>query len=159
MGSSLGTSWCLTSCLQDDSLMFFRVCPEECEKVAEILRIYSGASGQLVNFHKSDICFGRDIETEEEELCAQILGVQRTDCHKRYLGLPAFTCRKKKELFEYVRERIWDKIKTWNGLFFSQTGREVLIKSILQAIPNYVASYLKLSKALIFEIHSAIAKF
>ena len=118
----------------DDSLMFFKACPGECENVAEILRVYSGASGQLVNFQKSDVCFGKDVRTEEGELLARILGVRRADCHKRYLGLPAFTGRKKKELFEYVRERIWGKIKSWNGLFFSQAGREVLIFRLFRAM-------------------------
>ena len=144
----------------DDSLMFFKACPEECEFVAETIRVYSTASGQLVNFQKSDVCFCKDVwMEEEEELLSQTLGVRRMACHKRYLGLSTFTGRKKVELFDYVRKRIWEKIKGWNGIFFSQAGRDVLIKSILQAIPCYVASCLKLPKTLISEIHSAIAKF
>ena len=91
----------------DDSLMFFKACPEECVAVAEILRAYSTASGQLVNFQKSDVCFGKDVGTEaKEEALTQTLGVRRTECHKRYLGLHAFTGRRKKELFEYMRESI-----------------------------------------------------
>jgi len=94
----------------------------------------------MVNFQKSDVCFGTEVSDEEGEVLAQILGVRKTECHKRYLGLPAFTGRRKTELFGFVRDRVWDKIKSWNGLSLSQAGRKVLIKSVLQSIPSYVAS-------------------
>ena len=58
-----------------------------------------------------------------------------------------------------MKERIWEKIKSWRGIWFSHPGREVLIKSVLQAIPNYVASCFRLPKALIKDIHKAVAKF
>jgi hypothetical protein len=107
----------------DDSLVFCRATPDECDRVTDILRTYSEASGQMVNFQKSDVCFGTEVSDEEGEVLAQILGVKKTDCHKRYLGLPAFTGRRKAELFGFVRDRVWAKIKSWNGLSLSQAGR------------------------------------
>jgi hypothetical protein len=143
----------------DDSLIFFRACVEEASAIVDCLDTYATASGQLINLAKSDVCFGKEIEEEAKGEIAATLRVNVTTCHKRYLGLPTVTGRRKKEVFAFVKERIWEKIKSWRGIRFSQAGREVLIKSILQTIPSYAASVFRLPETLIADIHKAVAKF
>ena len=63
------------------------------------------------------------------------------------------------EVFGFIRERVWAKLRAWRGIWFSQAGRGVLIKSVLQAIPSYAASCFRLPKTLISAIHKVVAKF
>lgn len=47
----------------------------------------------------------------------------------------------------------------WKEKLLSQAGRKVLIKSVIQAIPIYSMSCLKLPKGLIQKIEIMICKF
>jgi hypothetical protein len=42
--------------------------------------------------------------------------------------------------FAYIKDRVWQKINSWSGKCIFKAGREVMIKSFLQAIPSYVMS-------------------
>jgi len=66
-----------------------------------------------------------------------ILGVYDTIGSGKYLGLPSMVGRNKKAIFFYLKDRIWKKCKSWNALSLSRAGKEVLIKSVAQAIPSY----------------------
>lgn len=71
------------------------------------------------------------------------LGVKEVDKHSRYLGLPtnnSILGRSKKRIFAFLRERLWKKLQGWKEKVLSRAGKEVLIKSIAQAIPNYIMS-------------------
>ncbi|KAL0364053.1 UNVERIFIED_CONTAM: hypothetical protein Sangu_0502900 [Sesamum angustifolium] len=76
-----------------------------------------------------------------------------------YLGLPSRVVRSKRELFSMIRDRIWKRITGWNDKFLSQAGKEVLIKSIVQAIPSYAISCFKLPITLLTEIQGMISNF
>lgn len=79
--------------------------------------------------------------------------------HDLYLGQRTFCLRKKRIQFDYLRERIHKKIHGWTSRFFSQGGREVLIKSVLQAIPSYAMSCFRLPISICHNIEQACAKF
>jgi hypothetical protein len=48
--------------------------------------------------------------------------------------------RDKKSIISFIKERIWKKIQSWNSRSLSRTGKEVLIKSVAQAIPSHCMS-------------------
>lgn len=76
-----------------------------------------------------------------------------------YLGLLALFGRTKKQSFIYIKERVWKKLQGWKEKLFSQAGREVIIKAVIQAIPTYTMSCLKLPKSLIKELEVLTRKF
>ncbi|MCH82487.1 RNA-directed DNA polymerase (Reverse transcriptase), partial [Trifolium medium] len=77
----------------------------------------------------------------------------------KYLGLPSTIGRKKKAIFGYVRDRVWQKIQHWSGKHLSKARREVLIKSVAQAIPTYCMSTFLLPTTLGEEIQRMINSF
>ena len=79
----------------------------------------------------------------------QLLGVPAIHQYEKYLGLPALVGRAKKQSFIYLKERVWKKLQGWKEKILSQVGREVLIKSVIQAIPTYKMSCFKLPKGLL----------
>uniref|UniRef100_A0A803QQ69 Reverse transcriptase n=1 Tax=Cannabis sativa TaxID=3483 RepID=A0A803QQ69_CANSA len=143
----------------DDSLIFLDATAEEGVALKEVLRQYSAMSGQCINFNKSSLCVGRKISHAEGQRLANSIGVTLIENHSKYLGLPAFVGRNKKEVFGIIRNKVWEKLQGWKMGLFSQAGREVLIKSIIQAIPVYIMRCFRMTKGLICEIHSLIARF
>lgn len=76
-----------------------------------------------------------------------------------YLGLPCFISRRKVDAFSAVKERIWKLVQGWRGNIFSFSGKEVLIKSIAQAIPTYAMSCFKLPKGFYKDVESFLSRF
>lgn len=66
------------------------------------------------------------------------------ESHKKYLGLPTIIGKSKKFIFSGIQDRLWKKINGWKERCLAQAGRDVLIKSVAQAVPNYVMSCFKI---------------
>ena len=94
-----------------------------------------------------------------QEEIKNLLGVSATTNFEKYLGLPSFVGRGKKQSFSYIREQIWHKMQGWKKRLLSQGGREVLIKVVLQAMPTYTMGCFKLPISLCKDIESLIQKF
>ena len=65
----------------------------------------------------------------------------------------------KKASFNFIKEKVWRKLQGWEGKLLSQAGREVLIKSVIQAIPTYTMGCFKIPIGLCNEIEGLIKKF
>uniref|UniRef100_A0A7N2MU32 Reverse transcriptase domain-containing protein n=1 Tax=Quercus lobata TaxID=97700 RepID=A0A7N2MU32_QUELO len=143
----------------DDSLLFCRATIEECEKVLEVLNMYEEASGQKVNKNKTALFFSKCTPSDVRHEIKVAFGVPEIMQYERYLGLPSFVGKRKKASFNYIKEKIWRKLQGWEGKLLSQAGREVLLKSIIQAIPTYTMGCFKLPIGLCHEIEALIKKF
>ena len=123
-----------------------------------MLSIYEKGSGQKIKRDKTCIFFSSNTEPELQTRIQQVLALAIRQFEK-YLGMPAFVGRAKKQSFIYIKERVWKKLQGWKEKLLSQAGREVLIKSMIQAIPTYSMSCFKLPKGLIKDIEAMIRKF
>ncbi|GAU35387.1 hypothetical protein TSUD_160380 [Trifolium subterraneum] len=143
----------------DDCFLFCRSTLEETNHLMSILKTYEDASGQEINMAKSEVFFSRNINMAAQEDLSRIMGVRHVLGTGTYLGLPSMIGRKKKETFAYVKDRIWKRINSWRGRALSRAGKEVMIKSVLQAIPSYVMSIYLLPESTIKEIERMINSF
>lgn len=66
-----------------------------------------------------------------------------------YLGLPEFVGRKKRVAFSRIKEKVHQRLTAWDRKFLTRAGKEVLIKSVALAMPNYAISTFLLPKSLI----------
>ncbi|KAL0286491.1 UNVERIFIED_CONTAM: hypothetical protein Sangu_2731000 [Sesamum angustifolium] len=98
---------------------------------------YRCASGQEINISKSLVAFSKNTREDIYEHIAVDLTIQRENKMELYLGHPSRVARSKRDLFTTIRDQIWPKISGWNDKFLSQGGKEMLIKSVIQAIPSY----------------------
>ena len=142
----------------DDSLFFCRVTPEEYNKIMELLTIYENASGQKVNWSKIAIFFSKSIPKDTKDIIKGILVLQEINQYEKYLG-PSQVGRDKKVSFNYIKERVWTKLQGWEGKLLSQTGREVLIKAVIQAILTFAMGCFMLPLGLCHEIKALIKTF
>jgi hypothetical protein len=91
-------------------------------------------------------------------ICNKI-GVKVVTSHAKYLGLPVLFGRSKKEIFSFVKDRVWKKIKGWKEKCLSRASKGTLIKAVAQAIPNYIMSCYKIPVGCCKDIEGMLAKF
>ncbi|GJT12918.1 hypothetical protein Tco_0859960 [Tanacetum coccineum] len=94
-------------------------------------------SGQTVNFQKSSAFFSPNTPSSLRDNICGDLHVHQMEPKAKYLGLPSIFGQKKAEMFGFLLDRVLQKMKGWKQKLLSQSGREVLIKSVIQAIPTY----------------------
>ncbi|OMO59710.1 reverse transcriptase [Corchorus capsularis] len=143
----------------DDSLLFGKANSAESGKVKDYLRIYEECSGQKINFEKSVVFFSRNIAQSDRDRVKAIFAVGEQSIIEKYLGLPTFVGRNKRSAFNWIKERIAKKIASWNMRWLSQGGREVMIKSVLQAIPTYAMNVFAFPQNLCNDINGMISRF
>jgi hypothetical protein len=95
----------------DDSLLFCRANNKEVKALNEVLQNYQRASGQLVNLNKSEMIFSKGVSNETKRDISQILPIQEKEHFSKYLGLPTVVGRSKNQVFNFIQERIWKKLK------------------------------------------------
>ncbi|KAK2661828.1 hypothetical protein Ddye_000402 [Dipteronia dyeriana] len=93
-----------------------------------ILRNYSEAFGQLVNFNISAICISSSISLEKRKSLAGLVGIKLVDCHERYHSLPCFSGRSKRKLFIDRVDKVWNRIKGWGFRDLETFNRALLAK-------------------------------
>ncbi|XP_050900100.1 uncharacterized mitochondrial protein AtMg00310-like [Lathyrus oleraceus] len=96
---------------------------------------------------------------EVKDMICSWMGEKTVIDHSRYLGLPVVLGRSKKEVFSFVVERNWKRMKGWKEGFLSKARKEVLIKVVAQAIPSYIMSSFKHPKGVCSEIERLMARF
>ena len=125
----------------------------------KIIDIYGKASGQQLNLGKSSISFGSKVPQEMKGALKKILGIHKEGGMGMHLGLPEKICCSKRRVFAFVRDRLNARINSWSAKFLSKGGKEVLLKSVAQALPTYEMSCFLLPKDIIKKLQEAIAKF
>jgi hypothetical protein len=143
----------------DDCFLFFSADIREAQCMKRILNDYEKASGQAINYSKSEVYFSRNTPNDIKGIVSGILGVTEVMGTGKYLGMPSMIGHNKKALFSYLKDRMWKKIQSWSGKHLSKAGREVLVKSVAQAIPSYCMSSLLLPESLGEELEKMINSF
>ncbi|XP_019178278.1 PREDICTED: uncharacterized protein LOC109173495 [Ipomoea nil] len=143
----------------DDSLFFFKANVQEAMVVKQCLERYVELSGQLVNYHKSNICYSKNTGEQMRKEVADCLGVERARNFGKYLGLPSFIGRNKMVVFSYVEDKIRQRVFSWNKKLLSQAGKEVLLKSVVQSMPTFSMSVFLLPESVCESIQRAMNRY
>ncbi|GKA03165.1 hypothetical protein Tco_0675946 [Tanacetum coccineum] len=89
----------------------------------------------------------------------RVTQTERMDLKARYLGLPSVIGRNKNELFSFILDKVLHKMQGWKQKLLSQAGREILIKSVIQAIPSYAMQCYLLPKGFLDKLLTHIRRF
>ncbi|KAM6566616.1 hypothetical protein CsatA_025744 [Cannabis sativa] len=87
------------------------------------------------------------------------MGMVEAGDNSFYLGLPCILGRNKKAILGFLQEKMKKKIFTWESRFLSRAGKEVLLKSVAQALPCYAMSVFLLTKEICSNLEGMMAKF
>lgn len=66
---------------------------------------------------------------------------------------------KKTNMFKFLVDRICSKVSGWNNNLLSSAGKEILIKSILQALPQYIMMAYKIPQSLCKRLWSIVMRY
>ena len=112
-----------------------------------------------MNRDKSAIFFNGNTEQPLRATLKQSLGIVVEAFSEQYLGMPMAIGRITSSTFNHISDRIRGKIGGWSERNLACAGREVLLKSIAQAIPTYSMSCFQLTKKVCKTITSPMAKY
>ena len=121
--------------------------------------MYCNASGQRVNLDKSSVFFIKGCTEVLKQEMKLVLNVQVESLSEKYLGLPTDVGRNKNGKLKYIKDRVWKKVQGFLEKILSSAGKDVLIKSVAQAIPTFSMSCFRLPRGLCHHINSILQKF
>ena len=87
------------------------------------------------------------------------LGISKMLAKEKYLGLPIMVGKAKKREFQIIKDRLWKRLRGWQGKLLSSAGKATLIQSVAQAVPLYAMSCFKFPKSFVNDLNVIIAKF
>jgi hypothetical protein len=132
---------------------------EQAVIVKGILDRYEASTGQLVSLGKCSILYGEECKPEVHTAIQGILKYD-TDCfEEKYLGLPVPEGRVKSGKFKSTKEKFSKHACDWSEKYMSSGAKEILIKSVLQAISAYAMGVFKFPIGLIDELTQIIRNF
>lgn len=143
----------------DDSFLFFKATVDEANSIKEILSRYEFLSGQAVNYQKSAIFFSSNVRRDKQAEIKSILQVHSDIGNSKYLDLPSLIGKSKKSVFNYLKDKVWTKIKSWNTKLLSRAGKAVLLRNVAQTIPAYTMSCFLIPKTLCQEMERMMNAF
>lgn len=105
------------------------------------------------------VCFLKNVPVDTRRYLNSIVQMVMVKHLGSYLGFPSSFQRSKSKDFQGILDRVWASLQGWKACFFSSGGKEILIKSVVQAILMYAMGCFKLPKVLLSKISSLCAKF
>jgi hypothetical protein len=143
----------------NDSLLFFKASTENAHEVRNLLQLYCNDLGQQVNMDKSSIHFAKGCKNQLRDQIMGILDVHNVSLSEKYLGMPSDVGNSINGAFKYLKDRVWKRVQGWIEMLLSTAGKEVLIKSMAQAVPTYSMSCFRLPRGLCHHINSLLRNF
>lgn len=132
---------------------------EEWQAIQGLLTTYEKASGQGINKLKTKIFFSSNTNLIAITQLLASVGVSLYSSHEKYLNLPIIVGKNRSRAFKGVRDKVWARVNNWKNNFLSPTGKEVLLKSIRQAIRTYAMSMFLLPRKICKDIASSMSNF
>lgn len=95
----------------DDSFFLCRATPTECSEFLRCLKLYGDFSGHEINFQKSAIKCGMDIDQMMKRFLVEFLNIENEKGDGKYLGLPKCFGGSKKNLLAFIGEKFSKRLK------------------------------------------------
>ncbi|XP_042980012.1 uncharacterized protein LOC122310200 [Carya illinoinensis] len=143
----------------DDSLVFCKSNPEEWNRMHRTLSSFELASGQRLNLEKTSIFFNSNTKPDTQLSILELAGIKATKAFDKYLGLPSYVGRNKQKAFSSLLDKVKGKMSNWKVNMLSQGGKEILLKSVLQAIPTYSMGIFLLPKVILRRLNQLLQSF
>ena len=127
----------------DDTLCIGKPTVDNLWALKSLLRGFEMVSGLKINFFKSSL-IEVNVDSEFMEMACSFLNCTQGCVPFKYLGLPVGANVKSMSTWEPLVEKLSEKLNTWGHKYISFGGRVVLLNSVINVIPIFYLSFLKL---------------
>ena len=124
----------------DDLIFFSKAKMGEIKALEQCVKTYYSWSSQLINKDKSGIIASKTVHPIFLKQITQHLGMRKLERDVKYLGAPLFPSTKRSENFNYLVQQVDRRLTGWKMKTLSWAGRNILIKSVVQAVPTFSMS-------------------
>lgn len=131
----------------DDLRIFIPATLQAFNELKTILSCYETASGARLNLQKS-VVIPFALKEIPEWLRETGCIIIKSGEVQRYLGAPIGVDLRSDQLHQFCLEKIGKRLSSWSLRLLSFSGRLILIKHVLQAIPIYHMMFIKSSEKL-----------
>lgn len=119
----------------DDTVFFCKSDSVSCDSFLAILKKYEAASDQRINRQKLTITFSSKTPVAIRIKVKERLHIEAEGGIDEYLGLPENFSRRKRDIFANIVDRIRQRSHSWSSKYLNGTGKQVLLKAVLTALP------------------------
>ena len=138
----------------DDLMLFAKANSKNCNAILEVLDNFCNMAGQKINVNKSRIFFSPNVTGRKKNTIFKKLGMVATQNLGRYLCFPLLHQGRNGNAFNFLIERVQNKLAGWQSKLLSEAGKLVLVKSAAFPIADYYMQY----HALPIKVCNAIEK-
>jgi hypothetical protein len=135
----------------DDASIFIKPTKNDLNVTIEMLSIFAVASGLFTNTEKSECypirCEGINLDFISS---ANLISSQ-FPC--KYLGMPLHFKKPYRSMLQPIIDKNGNRLPGWKKNFFSYPGSELLVKSVLSAMPSYFLTMHKMTRWSVSKIH------
>ena len=130
----------------DDIFLFTKAKLTGYQNLRNILQKFCQCLGQIISTHKSHIWFSPNIPRRTKDLIVGTFEIPTTTQIGTYLRTPILTTRRTTNAYQYIVDKIQNKIEGWQDKYLSVVDRVTLIKSLTASIPLYAMQTMLLSQ-------------
>lgn len=103
---------------------------------------------------KSSIHFSRNVSRQDINTLSHLMDIQECNHRGTYLGHPFCKFKSKCEAYKDLIEKLENKLVGWRQKCLSMAGQMVVIKTVAQAILNYITQTFLLPKNILHKMDS-----
>ena len=122
----------------DDIVLFAKADQINCSTIREVLDEFCSKTGQTISGAKSRVFFSPNVDREARESLCDNLGFVSTTNIGKYLGIPLKHPGSSSLDFNFILDRVKNKLASWKANLLSPAGRAILIQASSSTIPTYV---------------------
>ena len=143
----------------DDIMLFSKASNRDVFALYNCLEKYCSWSGQLINRSKSGIIFSKMVQLNKKRRLKNELQMKKVPDNAYYLGAPLFNSRSRTKDFKLLQDKMEARLKGWRSKSLSWAGRNILIKSVAQALPTYAFSTFDVPTLVCDKLDATIRRF
>ena len=121
----------------DDLLLSGEAFERRINVTLESLNNFFQASGQKVNHTKTSIFFSHNVKLELMAKITTKSGFNLTNDLVIYLGIPLVHKKVTKNMYNFLVNKVQEKLTSWKANCFSMAKRVILFKAIISLLPTY----------------------
>jgi hypothetical protein len=122
----------------DDLLLFAKANNKNCEAISNVLEEFCAMSVQKVSKAKSWVFFSPNVSSRNMQSICTKLGFSSTNSLGKYLGFPIMHKNRSHSEFNFLMEKVQERLAGWKTCLLSPASRLVLIKAAVTPIPKYI---------------------